>query len=113
MFAHVFSLCKMAARVSMTEKPAGLKGGRKPWFCLSAHLGFDFLFRTLGSSFKFEKMKVAHSPSVAFGDNSLQREPMFARVFSLCRRKIFCLFFGAFKSIPQALRASSLCTREP
>ena len=38
---------------------------------------------------------------------------MFVRIFSPCRRRIFCLFFGAFKSIPQALRASSLTAREP
>ena len=35
-----------------------------------------------------------------------RREPLFVRVFSLCRRRIFCLFLGAFKPIPQALRAS-------
>ena len=84
--------------------------------------GFDSPFQTFGDRFEFEKTSVTNfrqkakekgergsrvllqSPSAPIPS---RREPMFARVF-LCRRRIFRLFFGAFQTILQALRASSL-----
>ena len=71
------------------------------------------------------KTKVAHSPSVAFGASSLSEGAMSRCVFfPSCRRGIFCLFFGAFRTIPhpprtglpqgsrESVRFSALCRRE-